>query len=304
MSGRRISGASVLVLVTVVLAAACGGGSSKSASSATTVDANVTTTTGSGGTNTGNGNCFTTPGTQTARVRFVNLFTNATYPANDIDVYQGFGADDPCGKKLATVKFGAASDYIDVTASDSSGNWTATAFVGGTGKDHKIIDQSETWKGGEVVTIVFQGADPSNDTGLPPSAGGDQAFYETGTPSTPAAVTAVPGKAVIGAAATSLQYVVKDGAWFAGLVGGTGCLTSTEDTDSSKAEIGGTSLVQYPTAPGALKLGFYDAKGTCSGTPAIGPASFDAAAGSRTFVFAYGSDPKNLKLLVLPLAAS
>ena len=201
-----------------LLLAACGGGGSSKASDATTpasAGAGATTTSTSGSSGGGNGNCYTTPGKQTARVRFVNLFTNPTYKSSDIDVYQGYSADDPCGKKLATVPYGAASDYVAVTAGDESGDWNATAYVAGSAaKDHEIITQSETWKGGEQVTITFQGAEKQAD--LPASSGGDQAFFEKSTEADSSALKPVAGKAVLGIAATSLEYVTPDGSWVAG----------------------------------------------------------------------------------------
>ena len=76
------------------------------------------------------------------------------------------------------------------------------------------------------------------------------------------------------------------------------------DTESTRTNIGGTQLVQYTTDPGSLSLGLYPSNpGKCTGTPAIGPVTIDAAAGSRTLVFAYGTDAQDLKLLVLPIAS-
>jgi hypothetical protein len=306
--GRHTRGSRAITGIAIsaaLLFAACGGsGSSKANTTTPPTDAaaGATTTTG-GSSGGGNGSCYTTPGKQKARVRFVNLFTNTTYPSSDIDVYQGYEASDPCGKKLATVPFGHASDYIDVTASDDSGNWNATAYVAGSAaKDHEIITQSETWKGGEQVTITFQGGEHQAD--LPASAGGDQAFFESPTTDASSALKAVAGKAVLGIAATSLQYVDPNGAWVAGLAGQPACLQALGDTSSTRTNIGGTQLVPYTVAPGSLSLGLYPSDpGKCTGPPQIGPATIDAAAGSRTLVFAYGTSPKELKLLVLPIAS-
>jgi hypothetical protein len=114
----------------------------------------------------------------------------------------------------------------------------------------------------------------------------------------------VAGKAVLGIAATSLQYVLPDGAWVAGLAGQTACLQAVGDTESTRTNIGGTQLVPYTVAPGSLSLGLYPSDpGKCAGAPAIGPATISAAAGSRTLVFAYGTTAKDLKLLVLPIAS-
>jgi hypothetical protein len=297
--------AAVLAVAALVLTG-CGddSGSESSGTAKAASDGSATSTTASAG-SAGKGDCYSTPGKQKARVRFVNLFTNATYPAGSIDVYEGSSATDPCGKKLATVPFGSASDYIDVTALSDSGSWTATAYIAGsTDDEHRIIDQGETWSGGEAVTIVFAGTEPSDvDTGLPPSSGSVQAFFENGD--SPAVAEPPAGKAALGIAATSLQSVDPDGAWRAGVSGQAGCLMAEGDTESTSTSIGGTQIVTYPIDPGSLSLGLFPSDpGTCTDTPAIGPVTVDAAPDSRTFVFAYGSDMQSEKLLVLPIEST
>ena len=109
---------------------------------------------------------------------------------------------------------------------------------------------------------------------------------------------------MLGIAATSLQYVDPNGTWVAGIAGKPACLAAVGDTESTRTNIGGTQLVPYVVEPGSLSLGLYPSDpGKCTGTPAIGPATVDAAAGSRTLVFAYGVDAQHLKLLVLPVAS-
>ncbi len=302
--GRR---ALVGIGITAVLfLAACGGssGSSKASNTTATGADNATTTTAAasdgGG---GNGKCFTTPGKQKARVRFVNLFTNPTYPSSDIDVWQGFSATDSCGKKLATIKYGTASDYIDVTAGDESGNWETAAYIAGSTDDkHQVMTQTETWKGGEQVTITFQGAETDSTSGLPPSAGGDQTFFEKPEVGDVSSFKTIADKALLGIAATSVQYIDKAGAWVAGVAGEPACLKADGDTEFTRTNIGGTELVLYPVAPGSIQLGLYPSQpGTCTGAAAIGPAPINVAAGSRTLVFVYGTAAKSLKLLVLPV---
>jgi hypothetical protein len=61
---------------------------------------------------------------------------------------------------------------------------------------------------------------------------------------------------------------------------------------AGKAVLGTVNLGLFPSNPGV-----------CTGTPAIGPATINAAAGSRTLVHAYGPDKQNIKLLVLPVAS-
>jgi hypothetical protein len=301
----RARAAFVVVACAALLLAACGGDDDDSKAGATSGGGGTTTSIDLGGGGGGNGDCFTDPGDQTARVRFVNLYTNKTYAKGDIDVYQGFGADDPCGKKLTTVAFGDASDYIDVKASDESGNWGATAYAGGgTDDDHKIINQSETWKGGEQVTIIFFAGDPSSCSDCPPSSGSDQAFFEVNPDdSGNTALSTVPEKAVIGINASALQYAIPDGAWATGADGVTGCLKAVGDTDGTATNVGGTSLVPYPVAPGTINVALYPTEPTrnCDGSPEIGPASVDASNGSRTLVFAFGTGAGDADLLVLPV---
>jgi hypothetical protein len=296
------------MVASLLLAACGGGGSSKSSDTTAPTGAGAgagndatTTTAGGGG---GKGQCFTDPGTQKARVRFVNFFTNSTYPSGDIDILQGFSGSDPCGKKLTTLKFGEASDYIDVTAADSTGNWEIGAYPAGaaTDEEHQIISQSETWKGGEQVTIVIENQDPT--TGNRASAGGDQAFFEKPITDLNPNTNPVAGKGLVIIGAASVQYVVdKDTSWLAGLAGQTTCLTSVDDTDPNvRTSIGGTSLVPYLVTPGTVSLSLYKSDpGTCTGTPDLGPVSVDVPAGGRAFVLVYGPDATHLKLLALPI---
>jgi hypothetical protein len=303
--GRRALVGTAIAAILVL--AACGGSSGSSKASDTTppngADSPTTTTAAASDGGGGNGKCFTTPGKQKARVRFVNLFTNSTYPSSDLDVWQGFSATDSCGKKLATVPYGSASDYIDVTAGDESGDWETAAYIAGsTDDDHQVMTQTETWKGGEQVTITFQGAEPDASSGLPSSAGGDQTFFEKPEVGDVSSFKTIADKALLGISADGVQYVAKDGAWVAGVAGQPACLKADGDTDTTRTNIGGTSLVQYPVAPGSIRLGLYPSQpGTCTGTPAIGPTTIDAAAGTRTLVYVYGTDAKALKLLVLPI---
>jgi hypothetical protein len=305
--GRVVVGFGV---VAVLLLAACGGGGSAKSSTTTSpadggpaTDVTTSTAAGSGGSK---GQCFTDPGPQHARVRFVNLFTNATYPSGDIDILQGFSGVDPCGKKLATVKFGEASDYIDVTAGDSSGNWEVGAYPAGgaTDQDHEIISQTETWKGGEQVTIIVMGQDPTS--GNRPSSGGDQAFFEKPVSDVNPESNPEAGKGLVIIGAASVQYIAdKNASWVAGIAGQTKCLTAVGDTDpNTRTNIGGTSLVPYPVTPGTLSVSLYKSDpGTCAGTPDLGPVSVDVADGGRAFVLVYGADATHLKLLALPIAS-
>ncbi len=286
-------------LAAALLLAACGGGGNGAEASPDTRAPGTTagTTEGSGG---GKGDCSREPGEQKARVRFVNAYTNPTYRSNDIEVWQGYGVDDACRRKLATVPFGTASDYVEVTATDGDGNWNMVAYVDRASDDIRIVEQGETWTGGEQITFVIEGGDPGS--GGRPSAGGVQAVYEKSPKAGDVAVEAVPGRAVIGIGSYALEHVLDDNAWSAGADLQGACLESDGDTGSRREVIGGTDLVSFTVDPGGLVLGLFPSRaGNCAGTPAIGPATIDARAGSRTLVLAYGTGAQDLKLLVLPV---
>ena len=244
--------------------------------------------------------CTTTPGTQTARIRFVNLYTNPKYPKRAIDVWQGLGASDPCAKKLTTVPFGKASNYIDITASNEAGDWSAAAYIAGsTDKNHKIVVRGARLLGNEQATMVVEGAAPR--TGVPASAGRDQTFLEKNNLGKPALLVPTAGKAALGITA-ALPTAAENGAWLAAVTGKAGCLPALTDTASNRTTISGTRLVRYSVDPGSLRLALHGGSGGCTGRPDIGPATVDARAGSSIFVFVYGADTEHLALLVLPIA--
>ena len=244
-------------LAILLLAACGGGGSSKSASSrrGSTDDDQRHDEHDGRGPGGGNGQCFTNPGPQKARVRFVNLFTNATYPSGDIDVWQGFSGNDPCGKKLATVQYGTASDYIDVTAGDSSGNWDAAAYPPGpTDEDHQIISQTETWKGGEQVTIVFMGQDPSSGNG-PSVRRRPGVLREAHRPRPTSRSRRCRARRCSPSARRRCSTSTKDGAWVAGITGQSGACPQSATRRPRRPTSAARRLVPYTVDPGSVNLG-------------------------------------------------
>lgn len=297
--------ARALVALTVASALTFGacGGKSHSASTPSSPAPSTDKPSGvSTGTTAVKAKCETAPGKQTARVRFVNVYTNPKYPESAVDIWQSRGADDPCAKKLTTVPFGQAGDYIDITASDASGNWSAAAYVAGSNdKAHEIVVQGEKWLGGEQATMVFEGTAPQAGAVASPSAGNDQTFLEKNNVGEPGLLLPAPGKAALGVT-SALKNVVDNGTWVVGSAK-SGCIGALGDAGSTRAHVRGLQLVRYSVDPGSMDLAFYPAiPGTCVGPPAIGPVTVNAAPGSSAFVIAYGSDAQHLKLLVLPIA--
>ena len=150
-------------------------------------------------------------------------------------------------------KYGEASDYIDVTASDKDGNWS----------DHGLrrrqrpttttrsSTQTETWKGGEQVTIVFSTERPDT-SGQPPAR--RQRTSRSSRTTRHAGRLVVQGRARQGRArrqsASAVQYVDKDGAWVGRPRRSDRPACSASATPrTSRTNIGGTSLVQLSGRP-------------------------------------------------------
>ena len=205
-----------LTVASALVFGACGGKSHSKSTPSTQAPSTATASGVSTGTTAVKARCETPPGKQTARIRFVNLYTNPKYPKSAVDVWQGLGADDPCAKKLTTVPFGQAGDYVDITASDASGNWSAAAYVAGSNdKAHEIVVQGEKWLGGEQATMVFEGAAPQAGAGASPSAGSDQTFLEKNNVGDPGLLVPEAGKAALGVT-SALKNVVDNGTWVVG----------------------------------------------------------------------------------------
>jgi hypothetical protein len=85
---------------------------------------------------------------------------------------------------------------------------------------------------------------------------------------------------------------------------GEGCLSPAGEKSRPgiSISIGGRgAALTYDVAPGALQVAAYeiDDGKPCSGTPRIGPVEIDVAAAGRTYLFAYGTGPDDLRLLPL-----
>ena len=288
-----------LTVASALLFGACGGKSHSKSTPSTNAPTTDTASAVSPGTTAVKAKCVTVPGKQTARIRFVNLYTNPEYPESAVDVWQGLGPDDPCAKKLTTVPFGQAGEYTDVTASDASGHWSAVAYVAGSNdKEHEIVVQGETLLGGEQATMVFEGTAPQ--AGAAASAGSAQTFLEKNNVGDPAMLVPAKGKVSLGIT-SALQTVVDNGVWVVGSPK-SGCIRALSDTGATRVHVAGTAIIRYSVDAGE-PVAFYPAiPGTCTGAPVIGPVTVNGAAGSSAFVIAYGADAKNLKLLVLPIA--
>ena len=196
--------------------------------------------------------CETTPGKQKARIRFVNVYTNKTYPKSDIDIWQGLSATDPCAKKLTTVPFGQASDYIDITPSNEAGDWSAAAYVAGaTDRSHEIVVRGGNLAGWRAGDDGGRGRRAARRRSRQRGPGPDvpRGEQRSANPRCSFRLRARPHSA----SRARCRPSSKTASWFAG-VGKSTCLRSLSDTASHRTTIGGTQVVRYSVDPGSLDV--------------------------------------------------
>lgn len=88
---------------------------------------------------------------------------------------------------------------------------------------------------------------------------------------------------------------------------GDGCLRPAgTDAPGSEAgattvSLGGTGVLTYDVPPGTTSIAAWgEGHTSCGGTPRVGPIDVEIAAAGRTYVFAYGTGPDDLRLVAVP----
>ena len=156
-----------------------------------------------------------------ARVRIVNVY-NGGPTAASIDVYAAPWVLDGA-TPLLTVPYGTASEFFDPTVADDQGNMFLSFYRHGeTGNGTEVMSQTETLKGGEVITYVLMSDAEARDDGTPKLY--LQALFHGSTGGVLAA-TAAPGNGVILVNMHGLEPAVAKpadgGSWF--MSTGVGC---------------------------------------------------------------------------------
>lgn len=301
----------VCVLVGSVGLIGCGGSSSSTSastnvadpsaggSSESTVAKNKATSATSAG---GGGVAAIADSLGTIKVKVINLASKSDGTSAVLDVYVGFV--DPAMGALpkpnkAAVPFGSIAE-LDVPISKSTKAADVSVSVAGS-KENKdwISGVGVTAEPGErfVFTLTFS---KNNDAESLSFQSSNEVPKDV--PGAPALDVAVPGKAVIIASSRALELMLADKNSFQLGSPGKGCLTHAIAGDT--INVGGTSLVPYVADPGAVTVALFPSEDiTCEGTPASAAFSFDAAAGSRTMVLAYGTAADAIKFISVPLAS-
>lgn len=308
---RRLASRSFTLAVAACLMAACGSPSGGSPAQGTEEDRP------SGG----NGGTFAVD----MSVRVVNLFIpDGVAEGSDIEVW--YGSPGSGGKKLQTVAYGEASEFFAPEAEDQEGEgqqadnvfWTLGFFPAGATADDEPLGEQSLWSGPDqkatvVVSPVEPGAGAAGLSFFPDDIGSNPAQSSLSEPYIPG----VPdGRAAFLISVAGVRYLDEstDSGEFVASDGDGGCLpvidweTGELDdfSDGSASFLGSTILLPYALEPGdsAVLNGVGDSQTveeSCGGADVFGPIDPELGEGEQAYGFVYGTDPKSLKMLVLPI---
>jgi hypothetical protein len=241
-----------------------------------------------------------------ARVRIVNAYAPLDGEPGPIDIYASPWAGEG-DTPLLSVPYGTASPFFDPTVSDDAGDMALSAYWAGTqGNGNELISQSETLKGGEVITFIVTTGSSSQASGRP--YGQIQAFFAKANGGTFGQATPEPGKALLVVDTVGIDNVLPStngSTWYLGI--GDGCTKTIGDSDDTLTAAGPGSAGTYQLDPGSYKGSIYseasDFNGlpTCDGSPLVGNVDVQAVADQTTILLVYAPKDGDIRTLVVPL---
>ena len=287
----------LLTLVAVgALVSACGGSSGNGGPPSGTQTAGPEATTSGGGGLAGR--------PSGAKVRIVNVY-NGGPTAASIDVYAAPWVLDGA-TPLLSVPYGTASEFFDPTVGDEAGNMFLSFYRHGeTGNGTEVMSQTETLKGGEVITYVLMSDAEMREDGTPKLY--LQSLFH-GSTGGGLGATAAPGDGVILINMHGLEPAVAKpadgGSWF--MSTGKGCTKAIGNDEFTLDAAWPGDGSRYGLAPGDYTLSFHPSPvgdfPDCSTTPTLAGVQAKVAADETTLVVAYAPSANELKTMVLSLA--
>jgi hypothetical protein len=239
-----------------------------------------------------------------AKIRLVNLWVDEGTGA-PVDVHMSPLMSDE-RPLFQDVGFGTVTATTSVPAdaritfyragNAASGEEIATHFL-----------SSRDLEGGDQLTLVLGYTRPIREGGM---TGVVEVFQDTGQfvsggmPARPVdgtllVISVSPANRILGDARDSFTFGSR----------GQGCLRPAGSPPPSSGggaittSLGGTAIITYDVQPGVQQIAAYGSDTSqCEGSPRIGPVEVDVAAEGRTYLFAYGTGPNDLRLL--PVAPS
>ena len=277
----------------LVLLTACGGGGGDDAKSTTTRAGAGDTPTTEASPTTG----FEMPEAEfegaDARVRFVNVFSDAGKDSEIVFSWGNFGARE----EAVTLGYGEVSELLDAkvttdTFTDDPAPGELDLGVLGTrvgapdDEQPVMTDDEIVPEGSELVWILGSDEDPMTQGAT--SGMSMWAFVDGGENDVP---TPAAGKANLFLVNTGLGQLADD---FVTMGSPGACLSFTNDSG------GGNVGNAFEVDPGSMQIGIYDANGGCS--EPTGPAvELNAEAGHRYLVIAYGHTKQTRTAVIVDL---
>ena len=284
-----------LALVGALLSACGGAGAGPSTDGPSTIEPGSPTDAGSNGGSAGQ--------PSGAKVRIVNVY-NGGPTAASIDVYAAPWVTEGA-TPLLSVPYGTATDFFDPTVGDDAGNMFLSFYRHGeTGNGTEVMSQTETLKGGEIITYVLMSDSEVRDDGTPKLY--LQSLYHSPTggafDSTPE-----PGKGILIVNMHGIEPSIgapADGSsWF--LSAGDGCKRSLNDGADTLSAAGPGDGTKYQFDSGDYTLSLHQNTvgefPSCTQAPLIADMKVTIDANKTTLLVVYAPSAKDLKTMVLPL---
>ena len=281
-----------------LLVAACGGGGGTTPTSA--VASGGTPSTGADATSP----TVVVPGGRpsNAKVRIVNVY-NGGAKAPSIDLFAAPWVDSGA-TPLLTVPYGTATDFFDPTVADDQGDMFLSFYRHGeTGNGTEVMSQTETLKGGEIITYVLMSDAETRDDGTPKLY--LQSLYHSPTGGQFEA-TPPPGKGLLLVNMHGIEPAVtapEGTSWY--LSAGQGCAKGINDGADTLSAAGPGDGSIYALDPGDYTLSLHpSAVGDvpdCSTPALIGGIKVTISAGTTSLVVVYAPTATDLKSILLPL---
>jgi hypothetical protein len=282
-----------LVLAGMVLAA-CGGSAGDGGPETGTTPTSGSTTDGGG----------SGPGGRPsgAKLRVVNVY-NGGPTAPSIDVYTAPWVLDGA-TRLLNVPYGTATEFFDPTVADDAGDMFLSFYrPGETGNGTELISQTETLKGGEIITYILMSDAESRDDGTPKLYlqslyhSPDGGFYDA---------TPEPGKGILLVNMHGIEPAVAtpEGMnWY--LSAGQGCTRSINDTPDTLTASGPGDGTKFAFDPGTYTLSLHpstpDGFPDCSTPALISGITVTITAGTNSVLVVYAVTATDVRSMVLPL---
>jgi hypothetical protein len=238
-----------------------------------------------------------------AKVRIVNVY-NGGDAAASIDVYAAPWVLDGA-TPLLSVPYGTVTDFFDPTVSDDQGDMFLSFYRHGeTGNGTELISQTETLKGGEIITFLLMSDIDTRVDGTPILY--LQALFHQASAGFLGA-TPEPGTGLVLVSMHGIEPAIPPLAggesWY--LSAGTGCAKAVGNDEFTLTAAGPGDGTKYALAPGDYSLSLHpsvpDTFPDCSTPALVSGIDVTVAADQTTLVVVYAPSASDIRTMVVPL---